>query len=106
MVSETNNLELIELLQRSLFLKPELKEKILAASPEKQVEVLPLIVQIDAKQTDLFKKVLAENPHFFSDLENMAIHEALKKLIEIEQKYRESEWLPAEQELEQKLNQL
>ncbi len=100
------NVDLAKLLQRSLFIKPELKAKILTSTPEKQAEVLPLIAAIDSKQTNLFKKVLAENPHFFTDLENMAIHEALKKLVEAEEVYRVEELETAEKELMQKLNQV
>jgi hypothetical protein len=95
-----------KLLQRNLFLPPELKQKILVSSPAKQTEILPLIESIDEKQTDLFKKALAKNPHFFADLENMAIHEALKKLIEAEEKNRNSEISLAEEELMAKLNAL
>jgi len=95
-----------KLLQRNLFLPPELKQKILASSPAKQTEILPLIESIDGKQTDLFKRALAKNPHFFADLENMAIHEALKKLIEAEEKNRNSEISLAEEELMAKLNAL
>ncbi|NCP67609.1 hypothetical protein GW756_05050 [bacterium] len=97
---------LVELLQRNLFLQPQLKAKILDATPEKQAEILPLLTEIDGKQTDLFKKVLKTNPNFFADLENMAIHEALKKLVEAEEVYRLKEMTDAEAELTQKLNQL
>lgn len=95
-----------ELLQRNLFLNPDLKQKIRQASASKQAEVLPLLDKLDEKQTDLFKKVLVENPHFFGDLENMAIHEALKKLIEAEEKHRNSEISKAEAELNAKLQEL
>lgn len=95
-----------ELLQRNLFLRPELKEKIKTSSEAKKAEILPLLEKLDDKQTDLFKKVLVENPHFFADLENMAIHEALKKLVEAETKHRHNEVSAAEAELEAKLNEL
>jgi hypothetical protein len=97
---------LTELLQRNLFLTPDLKQKILSSSSAKHLEVLPLLEKLDEKQTDLFKKVLLENPHFFGDLENMAIHEAIKKLIETEQKHRNSEISKAEAELSAKLKEL
>ena len=102
--TETSRIQ--ELLQRNLFLRPELKQKILDSNPTKQAEVLSLLEKLDDKQTSLFKKVLVENPHFFADLENMAIHEALKKLIEAEEKHRNSEISKAEAELTAKLNEL
>jgi|GEM_PF-4813521 len=105
MVTTTNNTELEQLLHRSLFVKPAIKTKILAASPAKQAEVLPLIVQIDAKQTSLFKKALAKNPHFFADLETQAIHQVLTHLVEKEEAVRLDEINQAEQELNSTLNQ-
>jgi len=106
MNEKIQTVRLNELLQRNLFLTPELKTKILEASPAKHLEVIPLLEKLDEKQTDLFKKVLIENPHFFGDLENMAIHEALKKLIEAEEKHRNSEISKAEAELNAKLKDL
>lgn len=106
MSSKVKVSRLDELLQRNLFLKPELKQKILNSSEAKQAEILSLLEKLDDKQTSLFKKVLVENPHFFADLENMAIHEALKKLVEAETKQRHNEVSAAEAELEAKLNEI
>lgn len=106
MYTKVQTVRLNELLQRNLFLTPELKTKIIEASPAKHLEILPLLEKLDEKQTDLFKKVLVENPHFFGDLENMAIHKALKKLIEAEEAHRDSEISKAEAELNAKLKEL
>lgn len=104
MTQKIQTTKLQELLQRNLFLRPELKQKILAAKPAKQLEILPLIEQIDEKQTALFRKALKKNPHFFADLENHAIHEVLAKLIEQEEAHHEGEISHAEEELNKALN--
>lgn len=106
MVIKDATAELTQLLQRSLFLKPELKSKILASTPKKQAEVLPLITKIDEKQTALFKKVLTKNPHFFADLETQAIHQVLASLIEAEEGFRVDEIKMAEKQLNKSLNGL
>ena len=94
------------LLQRNLFLPAELKVKILASSAAKQQEIMPLIASIDTKQTELFKKALAKNPHFFADLENGAIHETLAKLIAEEESFRIEEIDDAEAQLKQALQEI
>ncbi len=98
--------QLQTLLQRNLFLSAELKVKILASTPEKQLEIMPLITSIDTKQTALFKKALAKNPHFFADLENGAIHQALAKLIKEEESFRMDEISDAEAQLNQALEEI
>lgn len=106
MVIKTDISEVQQLLQRSLFIKPEVKAKILASSLAKQAEVLPLIKQIDTKQTALFKKALVKNPHFFADLETQAIHQVLAQLVEKEESVRLDEINTAEAELTKTLNQI
>lgn len=106
MTSKTLLDQLETLLQRNLFLPAELKAKILASTPEKQTEILPMITSIDGKQTELFKKALAKNPHFFADLENGAIHETLAKLVAQEESFRVDEISQAEKQLNQALNEV
>jgi len=98
--------QLDEFLSRNLFLEPELKQKILEADIEIQEEILPILTQMDEKQTDLFRKILEKNPHFFGDLENMAIRDALKKLVAREEQEHLEEIANAENELENMLNGL
>ena len=98
--------QLQTLLQRNLFLPAELKVKILASTPAKQQEIMPLIESIDSKQTELFKKALAKNPHFFADLENGAIHQALAKLIAEEESFRVDEISDAERQLNEALQEI
>ncbi len=98
--------QLEKLLQRNLFLSPELKQKILTSSPAKQKEVWSLVQSIDTKQTTLFKRALKKNPHFFADLENDAIHETLTKMMAEEEGFRVDEINAAEDELLAALNDL
>ena len=98
--------QLQTLLQRNLFLPAELKVKILASTPAKQQEIMPLIESIDSKQTELFKKALAKNPHFFADLENGAIHQTLAKLIAEEESFRVDEISDAERQLNEALQEI
>lgn len=106
MISNLDVNQLHTLLQRNLFLPADLKTKILESNPAKQLEVLPLIASIDTKQTELFKKALAKNPHFFADLENGAIHQALAKLIAEEESFRMEEIDEAETKLNQALKEI
>ena len=98
--------QLQTLLQRNLFLPAELKVKILASTPAKQQEIMPLIESIDSKQTELFKKALAKNPHFFADLENGAIHQTLAKLIAEEESFRVDEISDAVRQLNEALQEI
>lgn len=96
--------EIKTLLGRNLFIPKALKERILTASESQQYKALKLLQVMDQKQTELFKKILRKNPHFFSDLENMAVHEVLRKLVEHEEAEHLKEIKIAEQELEQMLS--
>ncbi len=98
--------QLDEFLSRNLFLEPDLKQKILDADMTVQEEILPILSQMDEKQTDLFRKILEKNPHFFGDLENMAIRDALKKLVQREEQDHLREIADAENELENMLSGL
>ena len=94
------------LLGRNLFLSKEIKAQIVESDAEAQKAILPILVEMDEKQTLLFRKVLEKNPNFFGDLENMAIHEALKKLVEQEEAVRLQEIEGAEKELDDLLEKL
>ncbi len=98
--------EIEELLSRNLFLAKDIKIQVMEADNQTQAEILPILRQMDEKQTDLFRKILEKNPHFFADLENMAIHEALKRIVEEEEKIRIKEISSAEQELDDMLSTL
>lgn len=94
------------LLGRNLFLSKEVKIQIFESDTDSQAEILPILEEMDQKQTLLFRKVLEKNPHFFGDLENMAIHEALKKLVEQEEVLHLEEMESAERELDDLISKI
>ena len=103
----SENLEVIKvLLGRNLFLSKTVKEQILESDEASQKEILPILEEMDEKQTLLFRKVLEKNPHFFGDLENMAIHEALRKLVQQEEALHLEEIETAENELDDLISKL
>lgn len=103
MAKVTLTTEIKTLLGRNLFVRPALKAKILAAEVEQQPAVLALLQQMDAKQTTLFKQILTKNPHFFTELENVAVQAALQRLVEHEASLHLTEMEAVEAELTQTL---
>lgn len=55
------------LLGRNLFLEKDVKQTILDADREHQLEILPTLENMDNAQTRMFGKVLAKNPTFLDD---------------------------------------
>ena len=63
------------LIGRNLFLPKSEKDQILASNEKKQFEILPMLREMDKKQTILIKKVLKVEPDFFEELDRMAVEE-------------------------------
>ncbi len=53
------------LLSRNLFLKPQVKADLLAATEEKQAEILPMLEDMDHEQTKTFRKAVDREPKLF-----------------------------------------
>ena len=71
------NARIRELLDRNVFLKPEVKAQLLAADPQTQADILPTLEAMDREQTAAFRKAVKGNPDFFKDWEAAVLeHEA------------------------------
>ena len=62
--------EIETLLKRNVFLKPELKAKILASGESEQEDILPTLRAMDQEQTNTFRAALNRNPDLFEDWSN------------------------------------
>ena len=105
---DTNQIDvrIQELLQRNIFLKESLLPQIQSTSPEKQLQLLPVLEQMDEKQTEVFQKVLEKNPDFFKYIKRKKNHENLMKLLAIELKEKQIDMEKIEIELLEKLKEL
>lgn len=66
------------LLDRNIFISPKVKAEILSADETKQLEILPMLEDMDKEQTEAFRRRLDRNPNLFEDWGN-AIEAGIKK---------------------------
>lgn len=95
-----------ELLDRNLFLEASLKIRILNAPESKQQGVFEILEKMDAKQLELLQKVIKKNPNFVGQLEHVATHKELLRLMKEEASLHEVELAEAEQELLKNLSSI
>ena len=66
------------LLDRNIFISPKVKAELLSADKTKQLEILPMLEDMDKEQTEAFRRRLDRNPNLFEDWGN-AIEAGIKK---------------------------
>lgn len=87
------------LLNRNLFLEEALKTRILDAPESKQQKIFEILEQMDAKQLEVLQKIIKKNPNFVGQLEHVASHKELLRLMSEEAKLHALELEEAEAEL-------
>lgn len=87
------------LLSRNLFLDESLKSRILKAPETKQKGLCEILEKMDAKQLELFQKIIKKNPNFVGQLEHVATHKELVRLMKEEASNHQIELAEAEQAL-------